>query len=99
MYLTYKSILSIHWQLCIPRLGVVPDLAGQSQDAHVVPGVDLGLPHRVQADVAVLAAVVVADAAAVAVDVLAVLLGAGGVQVGYVLGRPAPPVPVGGIPI
>ena len=96
MDLTNKRI---HWQLRIPRLGIVPDLTGQSQDAHVVPGVDLGLPHRVQTDVAVLAAVVVADAAAVAVDVLAVLLGAGRVEVGYVLGRPAPPVPVGGIPI
>ena len=34
----------------LPLLGVVPYLGRQSQDAHRVPGVHLGLAHRVQAD-------------------------------------------------
>ena len=34
----------------MPLLGVVPDLGGESQNPHAVPGVDLGLPQRPQAN-------------------------------------------------
>ena len=35
-------------------LVVIPDLGGESQNSHAVPGVDLGLPHRSQPHLAVL---------------------------------------------
>ena len=78
----------------LPLLGVVPDLGGQPQDAHAVPGVDLGLAHGVQADAAHLAVDAVHEATeallvAVAplvllVLVLLVLLKAGVAQVAVV---------------
>ena len=71
----------------LPLLGVVPDLGGESQDAHAVPGVDLGLPQGSQPHLAALAVLPggVVDAGALAEA--AVARGAGAVDLVAVVGR------------
>lgn len=46
---TQKVAGGLHERL-LTFLGVVPHLVGQAQDAHRVPGADLGRPHAVDGD-------------------------------------------------